>query len=109
MGNVADKIADYLLTDGVGRTARRLVMELENGTRGGGWGKQAVRDAVQTHLDGVVTGDHSDLLAALLGVARWQMPDGPCWCENWRKKEGVNKHHFKPCADARAAIAKAKR
>jgi hypothetical protein len=48
-----------------------------------------------------------DLLRALLLNARWQMPDGPCWCENERKKDGANKYHFGPCRAARAAIAKA--
>jgi len=52
---------------------------------------------------------HASLLDALLGVARWQMPDGPCWCENHRRREGLRKHHFKPCAAARAAIANAER
>jgi len=53
---LAEQIADYLFTDGSGRKIHRLVIEYEAGEfpGRGGWGKSAVRDAIQRHLDGAL-------------------------------------------------------
>jgi hypothetical protein len=41
-----NEIVERLFTNGAKETARRLVLELENGRNGGGWGKEPVRDLI---------------------------------------------------------------
>jgi len=48
---IAMEIADDLFTDGTGRKARRLVMEIVRNLDGSGWGKGAVIDRVEGVLD----------------------------------------------------------
>ncbi len=48
--NIAKRIADELFKNGIGEKAERLVLELENGSNGGGWCKQAVIDIIKTNL-----------------------------------------------------------
>jgi hypothetical protein len=45
------------------------------------------------------------LVAALRATARWQMPDGPCWCDHQRRQAGLNKLHSLACRTARDAMA----
>lgn len=48
---LAEKIADYLFTNGAKQQAQRLVLEMEGGVTSGGWGREPVRDAIQKHLE----------------------------------------------------------
>lgn len=43
---LANEIVEYLFSNGVGKRARRLVLELTDGRNGGGWGKEPMRDAI---------------------------------------------------------------
>ena len=52
---LAEKITDYLFTNGAGKKARRLVLELEDGQDGGGWSKRAVEQAI---LKMLMEGEH---------------------------------------------------
>ena len=48
---LADEIVESLFTDGVGTKARRLVLELPDGSmRVGGWGKSGVHSVVVSAL-----------------------------------------------------------
>ena len=49
--NIAKQIADELFKNGAGDEAKRLVLELENGRDGGGWGKQVVINIIKEHLE----------------------------------------------------------
>ena len=42
----ADEIIERLFTNGANEKARRLVLELQDGRNGGGWGKEPVRDLI---------------------------------------------------------------
>lgn len=48
---LAQKIAKDLFTDGMGRHAQRLVMEIEGVTNGSGWSEAAVANVIKKHLD----------------------------------------------------------
>jgi len=48
---LAEKITDYLFTNGANQKACRLELEMEGGRNGGGWGREPARDAIQTHLE----------------------------------------------------------
>ncbi|MET0646419.1 MAG: helix-turn-helix domain-containing protein [Pyrinomonadaceae bacterium] len=48
---LAEKITDYLFTNGANQKAVRLELELEGGRNGGGWAPEAARDAIQAHLE----------------------------------------------------------
>jgi hypothetical protein len=48
---------------------------------------------------------NAQLVAALRGTRRWDLSDGPCWCDLKREKAGVNKLHMRGCDAARAALA----
>lgn len=52
VASFADDFARYLFTDGAGRPASRLVLEYDGRDLAsrGGWGKEAVRDAVINRL-----------------------------------------------------------
>ena len=65
---LADKIANYLFTNGAKKKARRLVFEMEDGSNGGGWGLEPARDAIQAQLDEMENSFHR-LCAAVLGGA----------------------------------------
>jgi hypothetical protein len=43
---IADDVIKALFTNGAGQTASRLVLELENGRNGGGWGYRPARDFI---------------------------------------------------------------
>lgn len=47
---VAEKIANYLFTNGAGEKAQRLVLELEDGSNGGGWCREAVKTVIVAKL-----------------------------------------------------------
>lgn len=47
---LAEQIAKYLFTDGSGERAERLVLELKNGRKGGGWSEWAVTLAIKERL-----------------------------------------------------------
>lgn len=47
---LADEIVKTLFVNGAGQKAKRLVLELEDGKDGGGWGKKSVRDVIIRHL-----------------------------------------------------------
>jgi len=47
---VADEIVENLFENGYGEKAQRLVLELEDGSNGGGWCKQAVKDVIVAKL-----------------------------------------------------------
>jgi len=47
---VSEEIANKLFTNGRERKARRLVLELMDGTDGGGWCKKAVIDLIDATL-----------------------------------------------------------
>ncbi len=47
---LAEEIVEELFKNGAGQKAKRLVLELENGKDGGGWGKRAVSDVIINHL-----------------------------------------------------------
>jgi tryptophanyl-tRNA synthetase len=50
---LAQRITEYLFTNGAGQKATRLVLEMKDGTPSGGWCKEAVTDVVQRFLDEV--------------------------------------------------------
>jgi hypothetical protein len=52
---LAARIADDLFVNGANQKAQRLVIELENGTTGGGWSRLAVTDRVEAILKGTIT------------------------------------------------------
>lgn len=47
---IAKNIANELFINGSNEKAKRLVLELEDGTIGGGWCKDAVIDIIKKHL-----------------------------------------------------------
>lgn len=47
---VADEIVNYMFTNGAGEKAQRLVLELEDGSNGGGWCREAVTAAIISKL-----------------------------------------------------------
>ncbi len=47
---LAIKIADDLFQNGIGVKANRLVLELEDGSNGGGWSKKAAIDRIEMIL-----------------------------------------------------------
>lgn len=47
---LATKISDGLFHDGLGRRAKRLVLELEDGRDGGGWCQSAAMDYIASIL-----------------------------------------------------------
>jgi len=47
---IADIITDDLFTSGAGQRASRLVQEMVDGSKAGGWGDNAVRTRIITHL-----------------------------------------------------------
>ena len=49
---VAEQIVTRLFTNGAGQDAKRLVLELEDGRDGGGWGREPVRDVIVNVLKG---------------------------------------------------------
>lgn len=51
----ARKIADQLFVNGNGDRAKRLVLELESGRDGGGWGEQPVIDIIKRVLNDAAT------------------------------------------------------
>ena len=51
-GRKADQIVTLLFTNAAGQEAKRLVLELEDGRDGGGWGKEPVRDLIIDTLKG---------------------------------------------------------
>jgi hypothetical protein len=56
-----EKITDHLFTNGAGKKARRLVLEMEDGSNGGGWGREPVRDAIQDHINPLIDAYHYHL------------------------------------------------
>lgn len=54
LDTIAEAITERLFTNGRGEKARRLVLELEDGQDGGGWGRrpafEQIRDALQKSL-----------------------------------------------------------
>lgn len=47
---VSKQIVDKLFVNGAGQQAERLMLVLENGKDGGGWGKQPMRDIILNHI-----------------------------------------------------------
>jgi hypothetical protein len=47
---LACKIADYLFTNGAGKHAQRLVLEMPGLQDGGGWCESAVASVIEEHL-----------------------------------------------------------
>lgn len=47
---LADQIVEDLFKNRAGQKAKRLVLELEDGRDGGGWGRDPVRDVILRHL-----------------------------------------------------------
>ena len=47
---LAEWIVSDLFTNGVGQKAKRLVLELEDGRDGGGWGRGPAKDRIETIL-----------------------------------------------------------
>ena len=47
---LAEEIVEALFTNVQGEKAKRLVLELEDGRDGGGWGRDPVRDVILRHL-----------------------------------------------------------
>lgn len=50
MEKIADAIGEELFINGAGEKAKRLVLELEDGSNGGGWGKKPMIDIILKHL-----------------------------------------------------------
>lgn len=50
MKEITEQIINRLFTNGFDQKAKRLVLELEGGRDGGGWGKEVVRDLIRDAL-----------------------------------------------------------
>ena len=60
---IADEIVAALFTNGAKQKASRLVLELENGRNGGGWGYRPARDhiadVVEKHIASIESAQQS--------------------------------------------------
>jgi hypothetical protein len=50
---LACEIAKSLFTNGAGKRAHRLVLEMSNGSNGGGWIESSVARVIEEHLDAI--------------------------------------------------------
>ena len=65
---LADKITNHLFTNGAGHKAKRLVFEMEDGSNGGGWGREPARTAIQHEIEEMENSFHR-LCSSILGGA----------------------------------------
>jgi hypothetical protein len=59
MEKLADEIVEYLFTNGAGEQAHRLVLQLLDGSNGGGWCREAVKSVIISKLKALDISDDS--------------------------------------------------
>lgn len=73
MDKVIDRIVEDLFTNGADEKAVRLSLVLEGGSDGGGWGKEAVRSRLRSHMKS--TADRITTLEAQLAEVTRERDD----------------------------------
>jgi hypothetical protein len=78
--DVADRIVAELFQNGFNQKAKRLVLELEDNSNGGGWGKKPVKDIIIKHLKSVPT--ETEVMPKIAELVNkflaWELPKSVC-------------------------------